>query len=79
MSRLCPAEILGKTPETLRIYDPYFCDGPLGDAGWAVPQDDSASLTGAVQRNLGELGFTQVYNRNEDFYQAASDAGCDAG
>ena len=43
----------GKTATTLRIYDPYFCDG-------------------AVVRNLNKLGFTNVYNRCEDFYRAVS-------
>ena len=41
---------LGKDRTSLRIYDPFFCQG-------------------AVVRNLGQLGFTQVYNRCEDFYQ----------
>lgn len=41
---------LGKTPETLQIYDPYYC-------------------AGAVVKNLGKIGFTQVYNKNEDFYE----------
>jgi hypothetical protein len=45
----CIAATLGKTPETLRIWDPYYC-------------------AGAVVRHLGELGFPQVHNRNEDFY-----------
>jgi len=45
------AEKLGKTPETLQIYDPYYC-------------------AGAVVKNLGKLGFTTVYNKNEDFYEA---------
>jgi hypothetical protein len=43
--------ISGKARSSLRIYDPYFCEG------------------GVVQR-LGSLGFTNVYNRKEDFYAA---------
>lgn len=38
-----------KTKETLRIYDPYYCEG-------------------SVISNLGKLGFSSVYNQNEDFY-----------
>ena len=52
---LLAAEQLGKTPASLRIYDPYYCNA-------------------AVVRHLGALGFSQVYNRNEDFY-AALEAG----
>lgn len=44
------AALLGKTPDTLRVYDPYFC-------------------AGGVKRHLGELGFPNVYNKNEDFYK----------
>ena len=52
---LLAAEQLGKTPASLRIYDPYYCNA-------------------AVVRHLGALGFSEVYNRNEDFY-AALEAG----
>eukprot|EP00038_Savillea_parva_P001079 m.101217 g.101217 ORF g.101217 m.101217 type:complete len:293 (-) comp10380_c0_seq1:180-1058(-) len=41
---------LGKTKETVRIYDPYFC-------------------AGGVKKHLNKLGFTHVYNENEDFYK----------
>jgi len=41
---------LGKTRDTLSIYDPYYCEG------------------GMVQRLLS-LGFHNVYNRKEDFYE----------
>ncbi len=40
---------LRKTNATLRIYDPYYCEG-------------------SVVLHLRALGFTTVYNRNEDFY-----------
>jgi len=43
----------GKARSSLRIYDPYYCEG------------------GVVQR-LGSLGFTNVYNRKEDFYAAVA-------
>ena len=44
------AKKLGKTKETLKIYDPYFC-------------------TGAIVRNMAQIGFTSIHNRCEDFYQ----------
>ena len=44
------AKLAGRTPETLRIYDPYYCSG-------------------AVVRNLADLGFSSVYNKCEDFYK----------
>jgi hypothetical protein len=44
------AKKLGKTPVTLRIYDPYYCNG------------------GIIER-LNSLGFTNVYNKCEDFYK----------
>eukprot|EP00928_Gymnodinium_smaydae_P056759 TRINITY_DN40087_c0_g1_i1.p1 TRINITY_DN40087_c0_g1~~TRINITY_DN40087_c0_g1_i1.p1 ORF type:complete len:453 (+),score=64.08 TRINITY_DN40087_c0_g1_i1:53-1411(+) len=50
LMKLC--DTLGKTPATLRIYDPYFC-------------------AGAVVRHLGNIGFTNVYNKCEDFYEVA--------
>lgn len=40
-----------KTPESLSIYDPYFC-------------------AGSIITHLNGLGFTNVHNRNEDFYAA---------
>jgi len=43
------AKRLGKTRETLEIYDPYFCEG-------------------GVKRHLKSLGWTNVYNENEDCY-----------
>ena len=43
------ARKLGKTPETLKIYDPYFC-------------------AGTVVEHFAKLGFKQVYNKCEDFY-----------
>lgn len=43
------AERLDVTPGSLRIYDPFFCEG-------------------RVSTHLSTLGFTTVYNRNEDFY-----------
>lgn len=43
------ATALGKSPNSLRIYDPYYCEG-------------------SVVSNLASLGFTDVYNRLEDFY-----------
>jgi hypothetical protein len=47
------AQQLGKTKATLRIYDPYYCEG-------------------SVAAHLARLGFTEVYNRNEDFYAVAA-------
>jgi hypothetical protein len=44
---------LGKSSATLRIYDPYFCEG-------------------SVILHLRALGFSNVYNRNEDFYARAA-------
>jgi hypothetical protein len=44
------AKSLGKNRETLRIYDPYYCDG-------------------GVKAKLASLGFHQVINENEDFYE----------
>ena len=43
------ARVLCKTRATLRIYDPYFCEG-------------------SVVERLQTLGFTDVYNKKEDFY-----------
>jgi len=43
----------GKCSTSLRIYDPYFCEG-------------------SVVLHLRALGFTNVYNRNEDFYAQIS-------
>ena len=43
----------GKCSASLRIYDPYFCEG-------------------SVVLHLRALGFTNVYNRNEDFYAQIS-------
>ena len=43
------AQTLGKTRETLLVYDPYFCEGSM------------------VER-LASIGFTNVYNKKEDFY-----------
>ena len=50
------AQSLGKARSSLRIYDPYFCEG------------------GMVER-LRALGFENVYNRKEDFYQAIAQNG----
>lgn len=47
------AQELGKTPSTLRIYDPYFC-------------------TGTTKVLLKSMGFGNVYNENEDFYEKIS-------
>lgn len=47
LGQLC--KLLGKSPGTLKIWDPFFCDG-------------------AVKRHLGQLGFSCVYNKCEDFY-----------
>lgn len=44
------AYALGSSPEQLRIYDPYFCEG-------------------TVKQYLGQCGFPNVYNKNEDFYK----------
>ncbi len=41
---------LGKSNATLKIYDPYYCEG-------------------SVVLQLRSLGFSSVYNRNEDFYK----------
>ena len=41
---------MGRTRATLKIYDPFYCEG-------------------SVVKILGDLGFTSVYNRNEDFYK----------
>lgn len=41
---------IGKTPNELVIYDPYYC-------------------AGGTRRNLALIGFTNVINRNEDFYK----------
>ncbi len=46
---------LGKSATTLRIYDPYYCEG-------------------SVVLHLRALGFTNVYNRNEDFYKRIAGA-----
>ncbi len=46
---------LGKTNSTLRIYDPYYCEG-------------------SVVLHLRSLGFSCVYNRNEDFYKRVAGA-----
>ncbi|GAX73315.1 hypothetical protein CEUSTIGMA_g769.t1 [Chlamydomonas eustigma] len=51
------ATLLGKTKNTLKIYDPYYC-------------------AGAVKRNLALLGFTDVYNKNEDFYEVQASNSC---
>jgi hypothetical protein len=48
------AKKFGKTKETLKIYDPYFC-------------------TGAIVRNMAQIGFTSVHNRCEDFYQVMNE------
>ena len=50
------AEQLGKTPNNLQIYDPYYC-------------------AGTVVQHLNKLGFENVYNQPEDFYQVIQD-GC---
>ena len=42
-----------KQPATLRIYDPYYCDG-------------------AVINNMAAVGYNDVYNKPEDFYQIAA-------
>lgn len=44
------ATAMGKSRATLRIYDPYFCEG-------------------SVVANLTSLGFADVYNKLEDFYE----------
>jgi hypothetical protein len=44
------AKKIGKTRESLKIYDPYFC-------------------AGAMKKHLCALGFSQVYNECEDFYE----------
>lgn len=44
------AKEIGKEPEELAIYDPFYCQGS------------------AVER-LKSVGFPNVYNRKEDFYQ----------
>ena len=44
------ASNLGKTPATLKIYDPYYCNGK-------------------VIKQLSQIGFTNVYNKCEDFYR----------
>lgn len=59
---ICPcldkiAEALGKNRSSLAIYDPFFCKGSMG----------RVSLT--LVQQLGRLGFQNVYNKNEDFYQ----------
>jgi hypothetical protein len=43
----------GNSNATLRLYDPYYCEG-------------------SVVLHLRALGFTNVYNRNEDFYTQIS-------
>lgn len=43
------ATALGRTKESLVIYDPYFCEGTM-------------------RSHLARLGFTNVYNRDEDCY-----------
>ena len=48
------AATIGVANESLKIYDPYYCEG-------------------SVARHLAHLGFSSVYNRNEDFYQAIAD------
>jgi len=50
------AERIGKTPNNLQIYDPYYC-------------------AGTVVQHLNKLGFENVYNQPEDFYQVIRD-GC---
>lgn len=44
------AREIGKNPEELTIYDPYYCQG-------------------STVARLTSLGFPNVYNRKEDFYQ----------
>ena len=44
---------LGKSNATLRIYDPYYCEG-------------------SMVLHLRSLGFSCVYNHNEDFYKRIS-------
>ena len=44
------ASKLGKSRETIKIYDPYYCNGK-------------------VIKQLGKLGFTNVHNKCEDFYE----------
>lgn len=43
------AKSLGKKRDTIRIYDPYFCDG-------------------GIKVKLASLGFANVINENQDFY-----------
>ena len=45
------AQYLGKSKSTLKVYDPYYCQG-------------------TCVTHLSSLGFTDVYNKNEDFYEA---------
>jgi len=44
------AKAMKKEKKTLRIYDPYYCEG-------------------SMVAHLNALGFENVYNRNEDFYE----------
>lgn len=44
------AVLIGKTKETLLIYDPFYCEG-------------------SVVSRLNSLGFKNVYNVKEDFYE----------
>ena len=48
------SQSLSKTPQTLSIYDPYFCEGQM-------------------KTRLGSLGFENVYNEKEDFYQTIAE------
>ena len=48
---------LGKTRATLRIYDPYYCEG-------------------AMKAHLLTCGFSDVYNKMEDFYKVIEAKAC---
>ncbi len=69
------ATTLGKTKETLRIYDPYYCEGASAAHCFSLNRVYIESvltlpfLLGSMVAHLGRLGFSSVHNVNEDCYE----------
>ena len=74
------AKAIGKEPSSLQIYDPYYCAGMLSNVYFLVLFPSSFIRTchnvmyaGAMVSHLNKLGFNNVYNKPEDFYQVIQD------